>query len=203
VYELLVLSLLMDWPLHAYLIADIANSILGPWDKISRGTLSSLLIKLERGGLVTPADPAAVPFPTKRPSRSLAITRAGCDRFAQLMLDTTSNPGSYQRLFRIKSLHLHLLEPADQLYLLDHYITYCQLGLRYQRRAAQDMETNSLKQKHTPAPLRTVALDLMATAAGQWQLEVAWAERLRARVIASRTAANPMDDRSQQLNGGG
>ncbi len=41
-YELLVLALLMHWPLHAYLIAEIANHILGPWERISRGTLSSL-----------------------------------------------------------------------------------------------------------------------------------------------------------------
>lgn len=42
-YELLVLSLLMHWPLHAYKIARIANNIIGPEEQISRGTLSSLL----------------------------------------------------------------------------------------------------------------------------------------------------------------
>src|SRR5205823_5557839 len=47
-YELLVLALLMHWPLYAYLIAEIANHILGPWERISRGTLSSLLTKLEQ-----------------------------------------------------------------------------------------------------------------------------------------------------------
>lgn len=44
-YELLVLSLLMHFPLHAYLIAKIIS----PWEKISRGTLSTLLSRLERG----------------------------------------------------------------------------------------------------------------------------------------------------------
>jgi DNA-binding PadR family transcriptional regulator len=187
----LVLSLLMDWPLHAYLIADIANAILGPWERISRGTLSSLLAKLERSGLVAPADPATVPFPTKRPSKALAITAAGRDRFRRLMLDTTSNPGTYDRLFRIKALHLHLLEPAEQLDLLDHYIAYCQAGRRYQERAARDMVTNPAKLEHTPAPLRAVALDLMATTAQQWELEAAWARRLRERVGFAPTEPSP------------
>ena len=37
-YELLVLSLLMHWPLHAYRIVKIANEIIGPEDQISTGT---------------------------------------------------------------------------------------------------------------------------------------------------------------------
>jgi DNA-binding PadR family transcriptional regulator len=203
VYELLVLSLLMDWPLHAYLIADIANSILGPWERISRGTLSSLLVKLERAGLIAPADPATVPFPTRRPSRALAITPAGRERFRQLMLDTTSNPGTYSRLFRLKALHLHLLEPAEQLDLLDHYIAYCQTGRRYQEQAARDMAANPLKQEHTPAPLRAVALDLMATTAQQWELEAAWARRLRDRVTALAAPGPAPHTTLNQLQGAG
>src|SRR6266571_1833279 len=77
-YELLVLALLMHWPLYAYLIAEIANHILGPWERISRGTLSSLLTKLEQAGLITPADPAQVPFPTDRVSDAeVALARIG------------------------------------------------------------------------------------------------------------------------------
>ncbi len=82
-YELLVLALLMHWPLYAYLIADIANHILGPWERISRGTLSSLLTRLEQAGLIAPADPAQVPFPSDRPTRVFAITPAGRERFHQ------------------------------------------------------------------------------------------------------------------------
>ena len=48
-YELLVLSLLMHWPLHAYKIARMANNIIGPEEQMSRGTLPSLLaISLSR-----------------------------------------------------------------------------------------------------------------------------------------------------------
>jgi len=74
-YELLVLSLLMHWPLYAYLIADIANHILGPWERISRGTLSSLLTKLEQTGYITPADPHKSLFLPTVPLASLPSPR--------------------------------------------------------------------------------------------------------------------------------
>jgi DNA-binding PadR family transcriptional regulator len=184
-YELLVLSLLMHWPLYAYLIADIANHILGPWERISRGTLSSLLTRLEQTGLIAPADPAQVPFSTDRPSRVFAITSAGRERFYQLMMDTTSNQGTYQRLFRIKALHQEYVSPEDQLSLVDHYISYCQMGLSYQQAEAQDFVTNPIKQQSVSNFYSAVALDLMELVSQQWQLELAWAQRLRERILAA------------------
>ena len=186
-YELLALSLLMHWPLYAYLIADIANHILGPWEHISRGTLSSLLTRLEQDGLIAPADPAQVPFSTDRPSRVFALTPAGRERFYQLMMDTTSNQGTYQRLFRIKALHLEYVSPEDQLPLVDHYLSYCQMGLRYQQAEAQDFATNPIKQRSVSSFYSTVALDLMDLVSQQWHLELAWAQRLHERIIAAQT----------------
>lgn len=183
-YELLVLALLMHWPLYAYLIAEIANHILGPWERISRGTLSSLLTRLEREGLIAPADPTQVPFPTDRPSRVFALTPAGRERFYQLMMDTTSNQGTYQRLFRIKALNLEYVSPKDQLSLVDHYLSYCQMGLHYQQAAAQDFVTNPIKQRSVSSFYSAVAQDLMEMVSQQWQLELAWAQRLRERIVA-------------------
>jgi len=184
-YELLVLGLLMRWPLHAYLIADITNSIMGPWEKISRGSLSGLLAKLERSGIIKQGDPALVPFPPTRPARVFAITDAGKERFFQLMMDTTSNPGNYQRIFRLKALHLEFLPPKDQLFLVDHYLYYCQAGAHYLREEAENMKSNPLKRMTSSEMLLATALDLMATAAHQWELEQAWAQRVRERIIAA------------------
>ena len=186
-YELLVLSLLMHWPLYAYLIAEIANHILGPWERISRGTLSSLLTRLEQDGLIEPADPAQVPFGTDRPSRVFAITSTGRERFYQLMMDTTSNQGTYQRLFRIKALNLEYVSPEEQLSLVDHYLSYCQIGLSYQQAEAQDFVTNPIKQQSVSSFYSAVALDLMGLVSQQWQLELAWAQRLRDRIVAIQT----------------
>src|SRR6516162_6488246 len=184
-YELLVLSLLMHWPLYAYLIAEIANHILGPWERISRGTLSTLLTRLEQDGLIAPADPAQVPFSTDRSSRVFAITPAGRQRFYQLMMDTTSNQGTYQRLFRIKALNLEYVSPEDRLSLVDHYLSYCQMGLRYQQAEAKDFVTNPIKQRSVSSFYSAVAIDLMELVSKQWQLELTWAQRLRERIVAA------------------
>jgi len=184
-YELLVLALLMHWPLYAYLIADIANHILGPWERISRGTLSSLLTKLEQAGMIALADPTQVPFSTDRPSHVFALTPAGRERFYQLMMDTTSNQGTYQRLFRIKALNLEYVSPEDRLSLVDHYLSYCRMGLRYQQAEAQDFVTNPIKHRSVSSFYSAVALELMELVSQQWQLELAWAQRLRERIVSA------------------
>jgi len=186
-YELLVLSLLMHWSLYAYLIAEISNHILGPWEHISRGTLSTLLTRLEQNGLIAPTDPSEVPFSTDRSSRVFAITPAGRQRFYQLMMDTTSNQGTYQRLFHIKALHLEYISPEDQLSLVDHYLSYCQMGLHYQQAEAKDFVSNPFKQQSVSRFYSAVALDLMDKVRQQWQLELTWALHLRERVVDEHT----------------
>lgn len=182
-YELLVLALLMRWPLYAYLITDITNSIMGPWEKISRGSLSALLKKLEQAGCIEPGDRARVPFPSARASQVFTITSVGRERFYQLMMDTTSNPGTYQRIFRIKALHLEFIPPKDQLYLIEHYMYYCQAGTRCVRAEAHDMATNPMKVETASDFFRTTALDLMEVVAQEWELELNWAQSIRERII--------------------
>jgi DNA-binding PadR family transcriptional regulator len=191
-YELLVLSLLMHWPLYAYLVAEISNHILGPWERISRGTLSSLLARLEKEGLIALADQSEVPFPTDRPSKVFAITPAGRQRFYQLMMDTTSNQGTYQRLFHIKALHLEYVSSEDQLSLVDHYLSYCQMGLHYLQAEAKNFATNPIKQGSVSSFYSAGALDLMDLARLQWQQELNWTQRLRERIVDG-SASNKID----------
>lgn len=183
-YELLVLALLMHWPLHAYRIAKIANEIIGPEEQISTGTLSSLLAKLERTGLIRPADPGAAPFPGDRPSRVFAITTAGRERFLELILDTSSHPGTYRRLFHIKALHLEFIALESQLFLVEHYLAHCRQILRSKQTGAQDVAGNPLKQGHMSAALREEAMALMRLKTEQWQLELAWGQALRERILS-------------------
>ena len=183
-YELLVLALLMHWPLHAYRIVKIANEIIGPEEQISTGTLSSLLAKLERAGLISPADPGTAPFPGDRPSRVFAITTAGRERFLELMLDTSSHPGTYRRLFHIKALHLEFLALESQLFLVEHYLAHCRQVLRSKQTDAQDVVGSPLKREHMSAALREGAMALMRLKTEQWQLELTWGQALRERILS-------------------
>jgi DNA-binding PadR family transcriptional regulator len=183
VYELLVLSLLMHWPLHAYKIARMANNIIGPEEQISRGTLSSLLARLEQAGLIAPADPASVPFPSDRSSRVFAITGKGRERFFQLMLDTTSHPGFYRRLFHVKALHLDFLPLEQQLFLVEHFLQYCLKLLHEKQTEEQAFARSPTKQEHMSSPFRRRALAFMQLKVEQLQLEVAQAQSLRAQII--------------------
>jgi len=183
-YELLVLALLMHWPLHAYRVAKIANEIIGPEEQISTGTLSSLFTKLERAGLISPADPGTAPFPADRPSRVFAITTAGRERFLELMLDTSSHPGSYRRLFHIKALHLEFLALESQLFLVEHYLAHCKQVLRSKHADAQDVASSPLKREHMSAALQEGAMALMRLKTEQWQLELTWGQALRERILS-------------------
>jgi DNA-binding PadR family transcriptional regulator len=183
-YELLVLSLLMHWPLHAYRIVKIANEIVGPEERISKGTLSALLARLERTGLIQPAAAASGPFPTDRPSRVFAITPAGRQRFLELMLDTTSHPGAYHLLFHIKALHLEFLPVEQQLPLVEHYLAHCRQMLHSKQSDESDVSENPLKQRHMGSPFRQAVLRFVRLKLDQWQLELAWAEALRTEIVA-------------------
>jgi DNA-binding PadR family transcriptional regulator len=183
-YELLVLSLLMHWPLHAYRIAKIANDIVGPEERISTGTLSTLIGKLTRASLITPADPTTTPFQSDRASQVLAITPAGRERFRELMLDTSSHPGTYRRLFHIKALHLQLLPLESQLFLVEHYLAHCRQLLRTKATDARDLASNPIKQEHMDPGFREAARKLVRLKIEQWELELAWAQSVREGVVA-------------------
>lgn len=198
-YELLVLALLMRWPLYAYLIAEIANSIMGPWEKISRGSLSTLLKKLEQAGFIGPGDPAQVPFPSARASQVYAIRSEGRERFNQLMMDTTSNPGTYQRIFHMKAIHLEFVPTQDQLYLVEHYMYYCQTAARYLQAHAQNMATNRMKVEAGSEFFISTALDLMEVVKQEWERERDWALRIRERIVAGMKENNR--ENQEQHNG--
>jgi DNA-binding PadR family transcriptional regulator len=181
--ELLVLSLLMHWPLHAYKIATIANNILGPEEEISRGTLSTLLTKLEQARLIVEADATMTPFPSRRQTRVLSITPAGRGRFLELMLDTTTSQGSYRKIFSIKALHLEFLPLEQQLYLVEHYLAYCRHLLQDKQEQRTSHAGDRNKQEKISSAFRQATQQLMQRKIDQLQADLVWAEALRGRII--------------------
>ncbi len=179
-YELIILSLLMRHPAHGYLISKIINDIIGPYAKISNGRLYPLLAKLEKAGLIMfeTGKEAVNPPEYARPLHTYQITEAGRQRFHQLMMDITSNPGEYQKLFAQKVAYFDLLSTADRLRLIDHYLTYCHTHILHLTAEAQDMITNQAEYKKHSSQLNAI-VEVMHHLIDQWQLELAWAKHLR------------------------
>jgi DNA-binding PadR family transcriptional regulator len=189
-YELLVLALLMHGPWHGYLITKIANEMIGPWAKISPGTLYPLLARLEQAGLIValPRDEASR---SQRQSHRYAITPAGQRRFHILMMDTSSNLGDYPRIFHLKAVHLGFLSPRERLHLANHYINYCERTVLHMQSEAQDMqrmqsEAQDMQLEASDNPTFTAAVvDILQHLAQQEQGELDWARRVRERALAA------------------
>jgi DNA-binding PadR family transcriptional regulator len=189
-YELVILGFLMGMPFHGYLIAKIINDMIGPFARLSNGRLYPLLAKLEQEGFVSPAPEEAVPA-SLRPARdrqhhSYQITDAGRQRFHALMMDTTSNPGDYRRIFWFKLPILHYLEPTERLFLLDHYINFCQTHLFHLTTERRDLENKASQISIMSAEQLEATLQAMRHIQDQWQLELdstrAWREREVAKI---------------------
>jgi DNA-binding PadR family transcriptional regulator len=178
-YELIILSQLIRWPLHGYLIAKITNDIIGPWAKVSSGTLYTMLAKLEREGLIAVVPGAGAHG--ERPARVFAITEEGRKRFHQVMMDTTSNLGDYQRIFRYKFGYLDLLRPEECLLLLNHYANYCQTVILH---VQTEMDSLVLELAHHPNPAYLAqVLAGMRHIVTQWQAELDWIRGVRDRQL--------------------
>jgi DNA-binding PadR family transcriptional regulator len=179
-YELIILSFLIRSPMHGYLIAKIINDMIGPYARFSNGRLYPLLAKLEEEGLIVAYTETPDTHKGERQLRSYQITEEGRKRFHDLMMDTTSNPGDYQRLFLHKVPYLEFLKPNERLYLIDHYINYCQAHVLHLIAEEEDLaHGNHL----TPSQLDTT-LDVMQHLIDQWQLELDWARDLHEKELA-------------------
>jgi len=183
-YELTILAQLMRYPAHGYLIAGIINDMIGPYAHVSNGRLYPLLAKLEKSGLITLHVGETSAQQGDRQLRSFAITEAGRKRFHELMMDTTSNPGEYQKVFKQKVAYFMFLKPVERLRLIDHYINYCQAHILHLTAEAEDMTrgfadwgTSEAETEINKRFLKDV-LNVMQHDVAQWEQELSWAKSL-------------------------
>ena len=183
-YEFLILSQLMKNSAHGYLIASIINDIIGPYARVSNGRLYPLLAKMEQAGLIAVrTEPASAP-PGDRQLRVYEITEAGRKRFRALIMDTTLNPGEYQKLFSLKVGDFAFLDVFERLRLIDHYMHYCQAHIIHLTMQMEDAlhESSSWWPEMDPASSKAHierVLRIMQHYIDMWQLEYDWAKDLR------------------------
>ena len=183
-YELIVLSLLMRSPLHGYLIVKITNDMIGPWARISSGTLYPLLTRMEQARLIAVVPAEGQAAAGERQTRTFAITEDGRKRFQQLMMDMSSNLGDYQKIFRYKTGFIDLLQPQERLLLFNHYINYCQTYILHLQTEMAGL-AHELARQPNPHFLRNV-LGVMEHIERQTQAELDWVRGLREQELARR-----------------
>ncbi len=176
-YELIILSLLMSGKAHGYLIIKTMNDFAGPYLKFSHGRLYPLLSQLEKEGFVVGSNEVSGGQTGKRPLRSFEITHSGRKRFHELMMDTISNLGEYQKLFLHKVQAMEHLESAERLSLFDHYINFCQAHVLYLTAKIEEIRRH--QQDGMGLSRFNVLIKVMRHMADQWRLELDWATQLR------------------------
>lgn len=183
-YELIVLSLLMRGPFHGYLIVKVANDIIGPWAKISSGTLYPLLGKMERAGLITTltGESEKEVAQKERQARTLVITEEGRKRFRQIMMDMSSNLGDYVRIFQYKVVFMDLIEHEERLLLFHHFMNYCATSILHLQTERANL-AHELSKQSDARFLANAAL-VMEHFEAQMQHELHWARELHAQELA-------------------
>ena len=187
-YELIILALLMRMPMHGYLIVKITNDQIGPWAKISSGTLSTILNKLEQTGLIAVISQESDAARSGRHLRTYMITEEGRKRFHQLMMDTSSNLGDYQKFFQYKMVFLDLLRPDERVLLMNHYLNYCQITILHLQ-TEMDGLVHELADHPSPAFLENI-LRVMQHVVQQWQAEFDWVKSVREQELEARAGAS-------------
>jgi DNA-binding PadR family transcriptional regulator len=183
-YELIILSLLMRGPIHGYLISKIINDIIGPVAKVSHGWLYPRLAKLEQEDLIVTSLEAKGEQQGERQLRTYEITAAGRKRFHQLMMDTTSNPGEYQKFFWQKVSFFEYVHPAERLHLIDHYINYCQTHILHLKAQARNLVEGEMQYHALNITQLEATLHVLRRSTSQWQVDLEYASSLREKEMA-------------------
>ncbi len=75
---------------------------------------------------------------------------------------------------------LEFLKPAERLYLIDHYINYCQAHILHLTAEAEDLAGGNYL---SPSQLKAT-LNVMRHGVDQWSLELEWGRKLRKEEVA-------------------
>lgn len=128
IYELFVLGELMVQPMYGYQLHEVVNKALGPFHRLSWGTLYPLIRRLEQEGLATAETEHRHGFfhheARTQARRVYSITEAGRQRFFALMLEPGEYCRAYPDLFAIKLTKFGFLTPEQRLLVLQQYRGY-------------------------------------------------------------------------------
>jgi DNA-binding PadR family transcriptional regulator len=120
-YELFILSKLMHRPMHAYLLQAILNSAVGPFRRVSWGTLYPLMNKLESEGFIVAVDKTG---DDPRGKKKYRTTKTGRRRFFALISKQGDFDTDTPDLFSLKVGCFGHLDPEARLSVLADHRNY-------------------------------------------------------------------------------
>ncbi|GHO47831.1 PadR family transcriptional regulator [Ktedonospora formicarum] len=142
-YELFVVGELMNGPQHGYKLHAIIQRILGPFHRLSWGTLYPLIRRLEQQGLITSEHDQAEVAEGQRQTRKLYhLTEAGRDRFFAIMHDPGEYTPDYPDLFAVKLSKFSLVDASLQLAVLQQYREYLRVLRDHYMRGSAMVRSN-------------------------------------------------------------
>lgn len=127
-YELFILGKLMHRPIHGYLLQSIINAALGPFRRLSWGTLYPLLRKLEQDGLIAVQGEKSS---DRRRTKNYRTTPRGRARFFALMRSASEHDTAYRDLFRVKLSNFGHIGREDQQLILVEYRKHMEAIVRH------------------------------------------------------------------------
>jgi DNA-binding PadR family transcriptional regulator len=117
-YEIFILGKLMHRPMHGYALQSIINAALGPFRRLSWGTLYPLLRKLEQEGLIAVQGRKSA---DGRGTKAYRTMPRGCTRLIELMSAKPDYDSDARDLFRVKLSNFGHIDPAHQRLILTDY----------------------------------------------------------------------------------
>jgi DNA-binding PadR family transcriptional regulator len=120
-YELFVLGKLLHRPMHGYMLQSIINAAVGPFRRLSWGTLYPLLRKLEQKGLITQPGGESN---DGRGTKNYRTTPLGRKRFLELMQSLPDRDTEHRDLFRVKLSNFGHVAIEEQRRILTDYRAY-------------------------------------------------------------------------------
>lgn len=104
--------------MHGYVLQSVINAALGPFRRLSWGTLYPLLRRLEQEGLIKILRGESS---DSRGTKSYRTTSRGRTRFLELMRSPANRDSDYRDLFRIKLSNFGHIGKADRHSILQEY----------------------------------------------------------------------------------
>jgi DNA-binding PadR family transcriptional regulator len=185
-YELFILSKLLHRPMHGYLIQTILNAAIGPFRRLSWGTLYPMMKRLEKDGYIAAINGGE---DDPRGKKSYRTTEAGRRRFLEMMRTAGGYDADYRDVFRLKLGCFGNVDEDLRLFVLEDYRMCLAELLTY----AETMRTRIEQDMAVPAEEKRFAMLGIEHQRALAEAESAWLNSLLAKQKRRSNRANKQE----------